>query len=363
MRVAIGQFMQVTDEILRFGAQIGATGAVVSGARGLNPHTDAEVANLNARSPGAGAEFGRDIPGWGFLDLLHLRTRCEQHGLSLEAIEDVPVSFYDRAILGRPGRDEQIADLQQIIRNIGRAGIPVFGIHWMLTGVWRTSTAARGRGGAQVTAYTHRLAAAAPDTHNPGLTEAESWDNFAYFIKALTPAAEEAGVMLALHPDDPPVESLGGVARIFRNTEAFVRAIELADSTSFGVLFCIGSWSEMEDDALSALRTFLGMDKVVYLHFRDVSGTVPSFQEAFPDDGDVDLVEAIEILDEHGFDGCLIDDHVPLVEGDEGWAFRGRAFCTGYMAGVIDAVTHGRTASPSQPDSEVESSMPASLAP
>ena len=181
MRVAIGQFSELTDEMLRFAKQLGVSGIVLNTPK---------------------------IPGekrWEFMDLLRLRVQCEEYGLRLEAIENTPIRFYDKAMLGLPGRDEQIENYCETIRNLGRAGIPILGYHWMANGVWRTSRTAFGRGGARVTAFDLDLVQNAPPTHGRVFTEEEMWRNYEYFLRAVVPVAEEAGVKLALHPDDPPV--------------------------------------------------------------------------------------------------------------------------------------------------------------
>ena len=164
-----------------------------------------------------------DIPHapqrWEYLDLLELRTRCENYGLRLEAIENVPVDFYDKAMLGLPGRDEQIENYQTVIRHLGAAGIPILGYHWMPNLVWRTSFSTPGRGGAECTAFDMALVEQAPLTHGRVFDTDEMWANYAYFIQAVMPVAEEVDVTLALHPDDPPVPMLGGVARLFWNQD------------------------------------------------------------------------------------------------------------------------------------------------
>lgn len=318
MRVALGQFNQATDERLRFAKQIGVEGVL-----------------LNTPA----------LPGdqrWEFMDLLRLRTTIENYGLRLEALENVPVSFYDQAMLGLPRRDEQIENYQETIRNLGRAGIPILGYHWMPNSVWRTSRTTPGRGGARVTSFDLALAANAPLSHGRVFTEAEMWANYAYFMAAVLPVAEEAGVRLALHPDDPPVESLGGVARLFRDFEGFRRAMfDVAPSANHGLDFCMGCWSEMGKGVIEPIRYFASRGKIFYVHFRDVQGVVPKFQECFLGEGNVDVVAAMRALRESGFTGFMIDDHVPHLVDDTDWGHRGRAQATGYIQGLLAAVSAG----------------------
>lgn len=314
MRVAIGQFSELTDEMLRFAKQLGVSGIVLNTPK---------------------------IPGekrWEFMDLLRLRVQCEEYGLRLEAIENTPIRFYDKAMLGLPGRDEQIEHYCETIRNLGRAGIPILGYHWMPNGVWRTSRTAFGRGGARVTAFDLDLVQNAPLTHGRVFTEEEMWQNYAYFLRAVVPVAEEAGVKLALHPDDPPVPMLGGVARIFRNFEGFRRAMELVPSPNSGLDFCIGSWSEMGPGVREAIEYFGQRGKIFYVHFRDVQGHVPKFQECFLGEGNQDVVELMLTLKRVGFTGFLIDDHVPRLVDDTEWGHRGRAHATGFLQGLLLAI-------------------------
>jgi mannonate dehydratase len=322
MRVAIGQFNELSHERLTFAAQLGASGVL------LNTPV---------------------LPGerrWEVADLVWLRRRCEGYGLRLEALENVPVGFYDRAMLGLEGRDEQIADYQATIRNMGAAGIPILGYHWMPNGVWRTPDA-KGRGGAIVTAFDiAQIDAGAlrhgvkehPLAQGRTFSAEQMWDNYAYFLERVLPVAEEAGVTLALHPDDPPLPELSGIARLFYHFEGFKRAMEAFDSPRHGLDFCMGCWSEMGPDPIAAMRFFGARGKITYVHFRDVQGVVPKFQECFLGEGNVDVVAAMRALKEVGFTGFIIDDHVPHLVDDTDWGHRGRAHATGYIQALVAAV-------------------------
>jgi mannonate dehydratase len=314
MRVAIGQFNQATDERLRFAKQIGVEGVLLNTPQ---------------------------LPGeerWEFMDLIRLRSTVEDYGLRLEALENVPVRFYQQAMLGGEATDRQIANYQETIRNVGRAGIPILGYHWMPNSVWRTSRTTPARGGAQVTSFDLALAQNAPLSFGRVYGEAEMWASFERFIKAVLPVAEEHNVKLALHPDDPPVESLGGVARLFRSFEGFKRGIEIGDSPNHGLDFCMGCWSEMGKGVIEPIQYFGSRGKIFYVHFRDVQGVVPKFQECFLGEGNVDVVEAMLTLKKVGFSGFIIDDHVPHVVDDTDWGHRGRAQATGYIQGLLNAV-------------------------
>jgi mannonate dehydratase len=314
MRVAVGQFSELSHERLSFARQFGATGV-----------------QLNTPV----------LPGdkrWELDDLLWLRRRCESYGLRLEAIENTPISFYEGAMLGLPGRDEQIENYQTTIRNLGAASIPILGYHWMPNGVWRTGWTTPGRGGARVSSFDMGLVQGDILTHGRVFTADEMWENYAYFMSAVVPVAEEAGVTLALHPDDPPVPSLGGVARLFHSFEAFQRAMEIAPSPNSGLDFCMGCWSEMGPGVIEAIRYFGERGKIVYVHFRDVQGSVPCFQECFLGEGNVDVIAAMRALKEVGFTGFLLDDHVPHIVDDTDWGHRARAHAIGYIQALINTV-------------------------
>jgi len=322
MRVAVGQMRELTDEVILYIKQMGIEDVQFNFYHG-SPHL-------------TGNGY------WDYMELLQLRTRCEDAGLRLNAIENTPINFYDKAMLGKPGRDEQIENMQKTIANLGRAGIPIFGYHFIATGVWRTSNTTPGRGGAKVTAFDLEAAQNAPLSYDRVYSDEEIWENYAYYIKAILPVAEEAGVTLALHPDDPPVPSLGGVARIMRSFDAFARAMEIGDSPNHALDFCVGSWSEMSpQECLKGLRHFGEKGKIAYVHFRDVVGTVPKFREGFINEGNLDMFQVMKELWEMGFSGFLIDDHVPMMSNDGGWNSRSRAFANGQMTAMLDILQKG----------------------
>ncbi len=272
------------------------------------------------------------------MDLLRLRTRCEDAGLRLAALENAPVRLYDKVMLGLPGRDEQIAHMQATVRNLGRAGIPILGYHWLPNSVWRTSSTTPGRGGAKVTSFDLSLVENAPLTHGRVYTAEEMWDNYVYYLSALLPVAEEAGVKLALHPDDPPGPALGGVARIFSSFEGFKRAMDTFDSPYHGLDFCHGCWSEMGPGVLDAIRHFGAQGKIAYVHFRDVKGCMPVFQECFLGEGNMDMFEVLRTLKSVGFDGFLLADHVPHIVDDSPWGHRSWAHAIGYIQAMVEVV-------------------------
>ena len=337
MRVAIGSLRGATEEDLLFAKQLGVEGIVLNTPpfRGEASFGSGALGGTYWVPDGALAKVER----WDTFELVQEKRRIEDYGLRLEALENVPIWFYDKAMLGLPGRDEQIENYCHTIRAIGQAEIPILGYHWMPTRVWRTSKTTEIRGHARCSSFDMALVEDVPPMFGREFSDDDMWANYRYFIEAVLPVAEEAGVTLALHPDDPPVLGLGGVARIFRNAEGFRRALAIGDSPNHALDFCMGTWSEMGvDTMMAALREFGERDKIRFIHFRNIKGTVPAFRECFLDEGDVDLVAVLRELKRMQFDGFLIDDHVPRMVNDSVWGHRSRAFATGYIAGLMRAV-------------------------
>jgi mannonate dehydratase len=334
MRLAAGQFRELTHADLRFARAIGCSGVTVN-----KPDFDSPAwVGFLGRQFTSAAGPRPPTRHWSALDLANLRAAVEGHGLALDCIEGVPRNLIDRAMLGLPGGDEQIEHFKATIRAMGQAGIAVLGYAWIPDQVWRTTRNAPARGGSLVTAYDHAIGARIETGTLPPRDDAAMWANWERFITAVLPVAEAAGVKLSLHPDDPPVPVLDGVARIFRDAAAFDRAMRFADSLAHGIAFCTGTFAEAGAEAMhAALVKFLAARRVHYVHLRSVTGALPRFAEAFHDEGTVDAWRVIRTLHEYGFDGFVIDDHVPHLEGDTVWGHRSRAFATGYLAGLLRA--------------------------
>lgn len=312
----------VTDDLLNFGAQLGATDVI-------------------------GGDLPEDVGYWEYLDLIRLRSAVEAYGMNLFALENLPQQWMDKVKLGLPGRDEQIDNIIKTIRNMGSAGIPVLGYNFMpmrsRTGyAWRTSWDNIGRGGAKVTGFDNNLAQNAPLTEHGRVSDDEMWSNYKYFLEAVVPVGEEANVRIGVHPDDPPISPLAGLPRILRNHEALQKLCDAVPSSHNGLEFCQGTVSEMPEDVVDAIRRFGKQDKIFYVHFRNVSGTIPKFQETFIDEGYVDMREAMLAYHEIGFEGPFIPDHVPqLTVGPSSEAkYASEAYAMGYIKALIQEVTH-----------------------
>jgi len=293
---------------------------------------------------------GPDGPGWDYLPLLRMKTRFADAGLDLAVIE-TGFPWLHAAKLGLPGpeREAEIARAETLIRNLGAVGIPVVCWNWMAVFNWtRTSTTTPARGGALVTSYDHELMRNAPPTEAGEVGDDRLWETLGAFMERVVPAAERAGVKLALHPDDPPISPIRGIARILRSPEAMRRAIDLVPSPNNGVTLCQGTFATMNADIPAEIRSFAARGALHFVHFRDVRGTPERFVETFHDQGQTDMWEAMKTYVELGFAGPLRPDHVPTMAGEQnltpGYDVLGRLYAIGYIKGLHEAAV--KTSSP-----------------
>jgi mannonate dehydratase len=280
-------------------------------------------------------------------EIVAARERAADAGLRLMGIQSLSYNVYGKIMLGKEGAETQLETIKQLVRNLGEADVPILGYQWNPRGVVPMRTEPEQvRGNATGRSFD---VAELEDPYEPvpeldrEYTEAELWEHYERFLEEVLPVAEEAGVRLALHPADPPtVEQLGGVPRLFRSVEAFERAMDLVDSPNHGLKLCLGCFSEMPDvDVTSVIRRFGERDDIVFVHFRDVVGTWPAFTETFVDDeaSNFDPLAAMRALDDVGFSGVVVPDHVPGVVDDTDWGHRGRAQAVGYLNGLVRCVT------------------------
>lgn len=281
---------------------------------------------------------------WETEDLLELKKLVEGRGFGLFGMSHTPFARWDKIIRGLPGRDQQVENWNKSLRNLGKAGIPMLQYNWVIDaaawlGNWRTTDKTVGRGGARLVSFDYEVAKKVPVTAFGEITEDEMWVNLTYFLKAVIPVAEEAGVKMVVHPADPQVPSIAGVARIIRSPEAYDRLFNIVKSDGNGMVFCLGCFSQMlePEDVYNAIRHFGAAKKIGYVHFRNVSGTREKFDEVYPDEGKLDMLKCIQLLKEVGYKDIIIPDHTPHGAGDTEYGHRGRAYAIGYMKGLMQA--------------------------
>jgi mannonate dehydratase len=274
------------------------------------------------------------------MSLARVKAVYEDAGFKLEVIESRPPM--EKIKLGLPGRDEEIDVVCEFIRNMGALGIPVWCPAWMpVLGVLRTSFTIPSRGGALVNGYDHKVYMQnAPLTERGVITEEQQWENLKYFLERVVPVAEEANVKLAMHPDDPPLSPIRGVARIISSVENYQKLIDLVPSPVNGVALCQGNFTLMTDNLPDVIRHFGRQKKIFFVHFRDVRGTADNFVETFHDDGQTDMAACVRAYREIGFEGVCRPDHYPKM-GDSSISdeyVMARLFAIGYIRGLLEAV-------------------------
>ena len=351
MEIGLGLYRSMlTEENFAFARMLGATNVVV--------HLEDYLASGSKGS----VELSRgDADGWGkavegywteatFRDLI---DRLDAHGLKLAAIENFAVCQWSDVLLAGPRRDAQLKELGEMILAAGRAGVPCFGYNFSVAGVWGWSRGPFARGGAISVGFdvdlidpdepipdgmvwNMRYRLGEPGATVPRVSTKEIWDRLSYFLNAMLPVAEEAGVRLAAHPDDPPMEVLRGAARLVNRPEKYDRLLALNDSPSNALELCLGSLQEMPGgDIYDAVDRYSSADRIGYIHFRNVRGKVPRYHEVFVDEGDIDMARIMRILKRNGFAGTLIPDHTPEVACPAPW-HAGMAYAVGYMRALRD---------------------------
>ncbi len=333
MKVIMGAIKEFNDDALMLAGQLGA--------KGFHFNTPPIAAN--------------DEDFWTVRALKWLKEYTEKFGLSLDMIENVPIRFLDKIIMGLPGRDEQIENYIKILHNMGKVGIPVLGHHFCPTWAWRTTVSKPYRCGATVSAYNKADENKAPNAYavsrhhminmenkdNPPTSD-DLWNNFTYFIKAVIPEAEKAGVKLITHPSDPPLPVVAGVERIFISKEDYLKAEKIADNPAWGINLCMGTFSQLggEEYVLDMIREFAPRKRIHMVHFRDVQGTVDNFSECFLGEGRYNPCKVMRELAKYNYDGLVLDDHVPYLTNDTRWGHTSRAYEFGYINGMASMMKY-----------------------
>ncbi len=354
INLGLGLYKSIlTDDNFRFAKQAGATHIVVQLVDyvkgGDNP-------SLTQNYLGGWGTTQNENKPWTYDQLKALKQQIESHGLIWEAIENFdPTHWYD-VLLDGPKKDEQLEQIKRTLQYMGKLDIPVMGYYFSLAGVWGWTGKPSGRGEARSIEFE----AGAIDMQQPipvgmvwnmtydpeqdGATLApvsrqEIWQRLEYFLDRILPVAEENNVKLVAHPDDPPMPELRQTARLFYAHKEYEKLLSLNNSPANGFEFCMGTLQEMTDgDIYDLLDRYSKTDRIGYIHFRNVIGKVPHYREAFVDEGDIDMIRALRILNKNNWDGVLIPDHTPEMTCGAPW-HAGMAYALGFMRGAIKSLS------------------------
>ena len=343
---------QLDIDHFRFARQSGCTHLVVH----LVDYFRSSRANRPGDQP-VGDDQGWGLAGdpdvlWSYEELAALRRAVNRAGLKLEAIENFDPAHWHDVLLDGPKKARQLENLKTIIRNVGRAGIPILGYNFSIAGVAGRIKGRFARGQAEAVGMDGPCDRPLPrgmvwnmiyDPHapaglQPSATAEELWQRLKDFLDALIPVAQEAGVTLAAHPDDPPLPSVRSQPRLVYQPRLYQKLLDLNPSSRNALEFCIGTLAEMtEDDLYEAVDNYSRQGRVAYVHLRNVRGKVPSYQETFIDEGDVDMLQVLRILKRNNFGGVLIPDHAPQMTCAAPW-HAGMAYALGYMRAALQAL-------------------------
>lgn len=332
----------------QFARQCGATHVVIHLVDYFNNRSEAGKEGQPVGSSEIGWGYAGDGSLWTLEQLLQIKKELSAHGLTWEAIENFdPAMWYD-VLLDGPEKKKQIEQLKEQIRIIGRAGIPIMGYNFSLAGVASRITGPFARGGALSVGmdkvddapipngmvwnmrYDHKQKR---EGYLPKIEHEELWNRVQYFLDELIPVAEEAGVRLAAHPDDPPMPYIRQTPRLVYQPRLYQKLLDMKPGRSNALEFCLGSIAEMQEgDIYEATEQYA--EHIAYIHFRNVRGKVPAYKEVFIDQGDIDMMRILKILQTKNFDGVLIPDHTPHMNCDAPW-HAGMAYAMGYMKALM----------------------------
>jgi len=353
MKLGLGLYRHQLDaDHFRFARQCGCTHLVV--------HLVDYFRSSHGNQPGdqpVGDDTGWGLAGdpeklWTFEDLIALKRAIQSHDLELEAIENFDPAHWHDVLLDGPQKAQQLEDLKTLVREVGRAGIPVIGYNFSIAGVAGRVKGPFARGGAEAVGmdgpcdqplpngmvWNMVYDPKAPPGAVPPATAQQLWGRLQDFLEALLPVAEEAGVTLAAHPDDPPMPTVRGQPRLVYQPQLYQSLIDLHPSRRNALEFCVGTIAEMtQGDVYEAIETYSRQGRLAYVHCRNVRGKVPHYRETFIDDGDVDMLRVLRILKRTGYQGVLIPDHAPQMTCAAPW-HAGMAYALGYLRALLRVV-------------------------
>jgi mannonate dehydratase len=366
MKLALGLYRHMlNDEYYSFAVQAGCTHAIVH----LVDYFKQGAANPLQNQPTGDKDKPWGVAGdpdrlWTTDELIRLRKRIEAAGLKLEAIENLDPAHWHDILLDGPRRALHIRNVHAILRAMGEAGIGILGYNFSLAGVCGRVRGPFARGGAESvgmdgpvdtpipngTVWNMTYDANAPAGVLPTISHEVLWSRLQRFLEEVLPVAEQAGVRLAAHPDDPPMPTMRQQPRLVYQPSMYQRLIDISPSPSNQLEFCLGTLAEMmtEGNLYDTVEQYSAQKCLAYVHFRNVSGKVPHYHETFIDDGDIDMLRILSIFQKNGFEGVLIPDHSPQMTCAAPW-HAGMAHTLGFMRAAIMAVERGTSAPVHEP--------------
>ncbi len=349
MKLGLGLYRHMlTPENFRFARQCGCTHLIIH----LVDYFHQGGGDLQNQPVGTSSGWGRaGDPDklWTLDELAALKKSVNAEDLELHAIENLdPAHWYD-VLLDGPRKKHHLENVKTIIRNMGRAGIPVLGYNFSLAGVAGRIQGPFARGGAVSVGMDAADETPIPNgmiwnmVYDPDapagnvapITSGQLWKRLGNFLDEVIPVAEEAGVTLAAHPDDPPVPVLRGQPRLVYQPRLYQKLIDLKPSSRNALEFCVGTLAEMtEGNIYEVVDQYSRQGKLAYVHLRNIHGKAPHYRETFIDDGDVDALRVLEILRRNKFEGVITPDHTPQLACGAPW-HAGMAFALGYFRAVL----------------------------
>jgi mannonate dehydratase len=264
-------------------------------------------------------------------------------GMTIAGVEGHPVAF-DKLKLGIDGAQEEIENTKWAIEALSKSGINMICYNFMAGIGWtRTNTKLPERGGAMTSEFDLEASKAQGLTPNGEVSEEKIWANLTHFLKEVIPVADKFKVRMALHPDDPPLSPLRGIARVLTSATAYRRVMDTVPSPMNGITFCQANFKLMGEDIYALAQEWTSKKKIFFVHFRDVEGKKEKFHETFHDNGPTDMVRMLQIYSKAGFDGPIRPDHAPTIEIDKsdtrsGYTMGGKVYAFGYMKGIMEAL-------------------------
>lgn len=275
-----------------------------------------------------------------------IQRKVDQWGeYDISVIDSLPLRGFDdtEAVRGGEGRDRVIDDVKESIRVAGEVGIPTIEYHWWNHRLTEGYYHIEGRGGSSLLAYDYSKAKDLPPENGEKTMETEElWDNYEYFLKEIIPVAEEAGVGMAVHPNDPPAAISRGHEQILITFDGFKRMVNLVDSPANGMTAHPGFYNELGIDDLEVIRYLAERDRINFCHYRNTRSIIPSekYVETFPESGQVDMFACMRELIRQDYTGAIYPEHpvgLPYNGDQEGATYTGLAYNKAYATAMMQA--------------------------